>query len=83
MGNLTEKMCLIPERLLKCLDQVGFINEVKHRISPTVNQFEAYHELEHDMEKYFGKRIYSDYQSFRVIQARHNKRKKLNPSIKP
>lgn len=75
MGNLTAKMVLIPEHLLKCLDSKGFINEVKRRTSPGKSQREAYYELEDEMETYFQKRKFKDFQTFRTLQTRHNKKK--------
>lgn len=78
MDNVTRKMVLIPEQLLKCLDYKGFIREVQDRIGPTKNQFNAYEDVEADMEKYFGKRKFKDYATFRVIQTRNNKNKKTH-----
>lgn len=78
MGNLTEKMRMIPERLIKCLDQTGFIHEVKSRMDGKKTLIEAYNEVENDMEHYFGFRKFSDVSSFRVIMSRHTKnRQKL------
>lgn len=66
---------MVPEKLLKCLDARGFINEVKSRQSSRVTLREAYTSVESDMETYFGKRKFSDFQSFRVVQSRHNRKK--------
>ena len=79
MGHLTEKMRMIPERLLKCLDAKGFISEVQHRISNQKNMLQAYEELENEMQIHFGKRKYSDYATFRVTLSREIK-KKNNPT---
>lgn len=76
MGHLTEKMVLVPEYLPKCLVTEGFINEVRSRISRFKTQREAYDELEEEMETYFHRRKFKDYQTFRVMQTRFNKRKK-------
>ena len=70
---------MIPERLLKCLDAKGFINEVQHRISNQKNMLQAYEELENEMQIHFGKRKYSDYATFRVTLSRETK-KKNNPA---
>lgn len=75
MGNLTEKMRMIPERMIKCLDYMGFINEVKNRMDGRKSLIQAYNEVEDDMEKYFGFRKFSDISSFRVIMSRKSRRK--------
>jgi hypothetical protein len=68
-------MRMIPEHLIKCLDNVGFINEVQSRVSKSCNLNAAYNDVENEMEHYFGKRKFSDYATFRVILSRHNKKK--------
>lgn len=69
-------MVMVPEYLLKCLDQRGFINEVKNRVGPSVRLFQAYEDVEYEMEKYFGKRKYKDFGSFQVVLFRDRKRRK-------
>lgn len=73
---MTEKMRLIPERMLKCLTPEGFISEVRDRISSNKNKFSAYEDVEADYEKHFGQRKYSDYLTFRSIESRLNKKLK-------
>ena len=78
MGNLTEKMRMIPERLIKCLDYMGFINEVKSRMDGKKTLLQAYNEVEEDMEHYFGFRKFSDISSFRTIMSRKSNKRKTN-----
>lgn len=73
---MTEKMRLIPERLLRCLTPEGFVNEVRERICSSKNKFNAYEDVEADYEKHFGQRKYSDYGVFRSIESRVNKKLK-------
>ena len=75
MGTLTTKMVLIPEHLLKCLVPRGFIREVEERVGPHQNLLQSYEEVEGEMLRYFGKRMYSDYGSFRVMQNRFKRKK--------
>ena len=76
---MTEKMRLIPERMLKCLTPEGFIAEVRDRISSAKNKFNAYEDVEADYEKHFGQRKYKDYGVFRTAENKLNKkRKELN-----
>lgn len=69
---MTEKMRLIPERLIKCLENPGFIREVRDRMNSSKNKFNAYEDVEADMERYFGRRKFKDFASFRVIETRFN-----------
>jgi prephenate dehydratase len=78
MGNLTEKMVMIPARLIPCNNTTaGFIAEFHHRLCSAKTQIEVFSEIEDELETYFGKRKFSDFQSFRVLLTRHNKKKKL------
>lgn len=74
MGNLTEKMVLIPECLIKCTTTLGFISEVKNRACKAKSIKQAYHDVEEDFQTYFGFRKYSDFNSFRVIYTRYRKK---------
>ena len=75
MGHLTEKMELIPARLIKCHQPEGFIKEVESRIGPGKTQKDAYYELEAEMETYFGSAKYSGYNTFVTIRCRYQKSK--------
>ena len=79
MANVTEKLRMVPDRLIKCLERDGFIEEVNSRVSSSKSQSQAFNEVAHEVEKHFDKKMYSDYQSFRVINSRYNKSKKQNP----
>jgi len=73
----TEKFVMVPQRILDCFRSTPFfIETVNDQISSSKSVKEAFETLEDEIEKYLGKRKFSDFTTFRVLKTRHNKRTK-------
>jgi hypothetical protein len=76
MGNLTEKMRLVPEHLIPCVTSEGFFQEIIRRWQSPKSLMDTYEELEYDYETHFRQRKFSSFSSFRVMFYRYIKQKK-------
>lgn len=71
---MTEEMVLVPKRVLTMTSTLGFMMVVKAIKSRNQSALiDAYEEAEELHKKYFGRRKYSEYQSFYVMYTRKKK----------
>lgn len=71
---MTEEMVMIPKRVLKMVTQDGFIDFFYSIKKSYMTKVDAYEMCEEIHEQYFGKRKYSEFQTFNVILSRRNKK---------
>lgn len=64
----------IPERIAKLIDFDGFNGEVESRWGVHLTLEEAYESVERTFEHHYGRRKYSDYDTYRIMR---NKKKSL------
>lgn len=67
---------MIEKHILELLEMDGFIARYWEFVCQYPTCYDAYEAVERQFELHFGKRKYSDYDTFRVILSRWNKRKK-------
>ena len=66
---------MIDKKVLILISADGFVREFWHRTKKHKKLIDAYEELEEEFETNFGKRRYSDYDSFRVCRDRKIKKR--------
>ncbi|AWW32165.1 hypothetical protein DN752_19590 [Echinicola strongylocentroti] len=72
---MTEEMMLVPKRVLKMVSVDGFISCYYSMMKNRNTREEAYESCEDLHEKYFGRRKYSGFDSFKKILYRKINRK--------
>lgn len=71
---MSEEMKLVPVRVLKMITSEGFIQAYHKARGLHMTNYDAYESCEEDYEKHFGKRKYSEFQSFKQILIRKKQR---------
>ena len=66
---------MIDKKVLILISADGFVREFWNRAKNYDKLIDAYEDLEKDYTKHFGKRRYSDYNSFKTCRDRKIKRK--------
>lgn len=69
-----EKVKPYPQDLQKLLTFNGFLALFYSRLNDFKTDQEVYESVEETHERYFGKRKYSSYQTFKVMRAKNIKR---------
>lgn len=72
---MTEEMILIPKRVIKMITMEGFIETFESLKKTNITQVDAYEQCEELYEKYFGRRRYSEFQSFYMAKQRKKRKK--------
>jgi hypothetical protein len=72
---MTEEMILIPKRVIKMITMEGFIEAFESLKKTNITQVDAYEQCEELYEKYFGRRRYSEFQSFYMAKQRKKRKK--------